>query len=223
MEYAEILKEKPVLVRTLKLTLPFALVATQVTFLYFFLDQTSFLIVIGLMVAYILPPAGKETVIPAGIFLGIPWWLMAGSIMMIDIETALFMGWNFDLALKIPVLGRIMESFIEKSDAFIKEQPWIKNLYFTGIVVLVMMPVMGSGGIRGTIIGNLLGMQKIPLFLAIVTGAFIGCFGIALAAVFLQELFIQSILLGTAVVVGITIITLIGWFYGKAYRKRIHP
>jgi uncharacterized membrane protein len=143
--------------------------------------------------------------------------------MMIDIETALFMGWNFDLALKIPVLGRIMESFIEKSDAFIKEQPWIKNLYFTGIVVLVMMPVMGSGGIRGTIIGNLLGMQKIPLFLAIVTGAFIGCFGIALAAVFLQELFIQSILLGTAVVVGITIITLIGWFYGKAYRKRIHP
>jgi len=223
MEYAEILQDHPFLIRTLKLTLPFAIVATQVTFLYFFLDQTSFLIVLGLMVAYILPPAGKETVIPAGIFLGIPWWLMAGSIMMIDIETALFMGWNFDLALKIPVLGRIMESFIEKSDAFIKEQPWVKNLYFTGIVVLVMMPVMGSGGIRGTIVGNLLGMQKIPLFLAIVTGAFIGCFGIALAAVFLQELFIQSILLGTAAVVGITIITLIGWFYGKAYRTRIHP
>ncbi|MCJ7741591.1 MAG: hypothetical protein MUO95_02775, partial [Methanoregula sp.] len=90
------------------------------------------------------------------------------------------------------------------------------------IVVIVMMPVMGSGGIRGTIIGNLLGMQKIPLFLAIVTGAFIGCFGIALAAVFLQELFLQSILLGTAAVVGIIIITLTGWFYWKAYRKRVH-
>jgi len=223
MEYAKILKSNPFLVRTLKLTLPFALVATEVTFLYFFLDYPSFLLVIGLMVAYILPPAGKETVIPAGIFLGIPWWLMAISIMMIDIETALFMGWNFDLALKIPVLGRIMESFIEKAGVFIKEQPWLKKLYFTGIVVLVMMPVTGSGGIRGTIIGNLLGMQKIPLFLAIVTGAFIGCFGIALAAVFLQELFIQSILLGTAAFVGIIIITLIGWFYWKAYRKRIHP
>jgi ABC-type protease/lipase transport system fused ATPase/permease subunit len=116
-----------------------------------------------------------------------------------------------------------MESFIEKAGVFIKEQPWVKKLYFTGIVVLVMMPVTGSGGIRGTIIGNLLGMQKIPLFLAIVTGAFIGCFGIALAAVFLQELFIQSILLGTAAFVGIIIITLIGWFYWKAYRKRIHP
>ena len=102
MEYAEILQDRPLLVRTLKISLPFAIVVTEVMFLYFFLDPASFLIVIGLMVAYILPPAGKETVIPAGIFLGIPWWLMALSIMMIDIETALFMGWNFDLALKIP-------------------------------------------------------------------------------------------------------------------------
>ncbi len=222
MEYAEILPDHPCLVRTLKLTLPFAVVATQVIFLYFFLDPTSFLIVIGLMAAYVLPPAGKETVIPAGVALGIPWWLIAVSIMMIDIETALFMGWNFDLALKIPVLGRIMESFIEKAQEFITERPWLKKLYFTGIVVLVMMPVMGSGGIRGSIIGNLLGMQKIPLFLAIVTGAFIGCFGIALATVFLQKLFIQSILLGTVTVAGLIIITLTGWFYGKAYHKRIH-
>jgi len=222
MEYVKILTRNPYLVRILKLTLPFAIVAVQITFLYFFLDYPSFLLIIGLMVAYILPPAGKETVIPAGIFLGIPWWLMALSIMMIDIETALFMGWNFDLTLKIPVLGGIMGSFIEKSGEFIKEHPWVKKLYFTGIVVLVMMPVTGSGGIRGTIIGNLLGMQKIPLFLAIVIGSFIGCFGIALAVVFLQELFIKNILVGTAAVIGIIILTLVGWFYWKAYRKRSH-
>jgi hypothetical protein len=221
MELTKILKDHPFLTRTLKLTLPFALVATELTFLYFFLGPASFFIVVGLMVAYILPPAGKETVIPAGILLGIPWWLMALSIMMIDIETALFMGWNFDLALKIPVLCRMIESFIEKADQFIKDKPWLKKLYFTGIVVLVMMPVMGSGGIRGTIIGNLLGMAKIPLFLAIVTGAFIGCFGIALATVFLQELFIRSILLGTAVVAGIIITALAIWFLRRSYQNRI--
>jgi len=220
MVYTDILKEKPSFVRILKLTVPFAIVAIEVAFLYFYLDYPSFLIVIGLMIAYILPPAGKETVIPAGIFLGIPWWLMALSIMMIDVETALFMGWNFDLAFKIPVLGRLMESFIGKSGDFIKERLWVKNLYFTGIVVIVMMPFMGSGGIRGTIIGNLLGMQKIPLFLAIVTGAFIGCFGIALAAVFLQELFIQSILLGIVAVAVIIIITLTAGYYWKVYRTR---
>jgi hypothetical protein len=223
MAYTEILKDNPLRLRTLKLTLPFAIAATQVALLYFFLDYSSFLIVIGLMIAYILPPAGKETVIPAGIFLGIPWWLMALTIMMIDIETALFMGWNFDLALKIPVLGSLMESFIGKSDEFIKERPWVKNLYFTGIVVLVMVPFMGSGGIRGSIIGNLLGMQKIPLFLAIVTGSFVGCFGIALAAVFLQELFIQSILLGIAGMAGIIIVTLTALYYWRRNHAPAHP
>ena len=223
MAYTEILKDNPLRLRTLKLTLPFAIAATQVALLYFFLDYSSFLIVIGLMIAYILPPAGKETVIPAGIFLGIPWWLMALTIMMIDIETALFMGWNFDLALKIPVLGSLMESFIGKSDEFIKERPWVKNLYFTGIVVLVMVPFMGSGGIRGSIIGNLLGMQKIPLFLAIVTGSFIGCFGIALAAVFLQELFIQSILLGIAGIAGIIIVTFTALYYWRRNHAPAHP
>jgi len=223
MEHTKIFKDHPFLSRTLKLALPSALVAAELVFLYFFLGPASFFIVAGLMVAYILPPAGKETVIPAGILLGIPWWLMALSIMMIDIETALFMGWNFDLALKIPVLGRVMESFIEKADQFIKDKTWLKKLYFTGIVVLVMMPVMGSGGIRGTIIGNLLGMAKIPLFLAIVTGAFIGCFGIALATVFLQELFLRSILLGTAVVAGIIIIAFTAWYLRKAYSASYSP
>ncbi|MDD1696238.1 MAG: small multi-drug export protein [Methanoregula sp.] len=223
MEYTKILLDTPSLIRILKLTVPFIIAAIEVAFLYLFLDYPSFLLIISLMIAYILPPAGKETVIPAGIFLGIPWWLMALSIMMIDIETALFMGWNFDLALKIPVLGRIMESFIRKSEVFIKEHPWVKNLYFTGIVVLVMVPVMGSGGIRGSIIGNLLGMQKIPLFLAIVTGSFIGCFGIALAAVFLKELFIQSIFIGIVVVAGIIVITLLVRYYWKMYHPRTPP
>jgi hypothetical protein len=44
------------------------------------------------MISYILPPEGKETVIPAGIILGVPWWLMALSIVRIDLETALLRG-----------------------------------------------------------------------------------------------------------------------------------
>jgi uncharacterized membrane protein len=219
MESTDSYRTRPFLIRSPKLVLPFAIVAAQVVFLYFFLDQTSFLIIIGLMTTYVLPPAGKETVIPVGIALGIPWWLIAASIMMIDVETALFMGWNFELALQIPGVGRIMESFIEKTREFITEQPRLKRLYFTGIVLLVMVPVMGSGGIRGSIIGQLLGMQKRPVFLAIVLGAFIGCFGIALGTLFLEELFIRSILIGTAAVAGLIIIALAGWLWTKVYRN----
>src|SRR5665647_3183857 len=98
------------------------------------------------------------------------------------------------------MLGKTLESFIRKTRDFIREQPWLKRIYFAGIVVLVMVPVLGSGGIRGTIIGQLLGIQKTTVFLAIVTGAFVGCFGIALGALFLQELFLQSILLGLSLI-----------------------
>jgi hypothetical protein len=47
MELSKILKDDPFLTRTLKLTLPFALVATELTFLYFFLGPASFFIVVG--------------------------------------------------------------------------------------------------------------------------------------------------------------------------------
>ena len=223
MEYAEILHDHPLLVRVLKLVIPVALVFCQLILLSNFIDPPSFLIIVGLMTAYVLPPAGKETVIPAGIALGIPWWLIAVSIMMIDVETALFMGWNFEIGLKIPLLGSIVKSFMEKAREFIRENPWLKRLYFTGIVILVMVPVLGSGGIRGSIIGQLLGMEKKQVFLAIITGAFIGCFGIALGTLFLKELFLQSFLLGIITSAGLIIIVLFGWLYKNFYHKRAHP
>jgi uncharacterized membrane protein len=215
MEYPEILKLPPFIISILKLTLPFLIVAIHLVLLNDFLDQPAFLVTVGLMVAYVLPPAGKETVIPAGIALGIPWWLIAVSIMMIDIETALFMGWNFDLLLKIPMLGKTLSSFIRKTREYIREQPWLKKIYFAGIVLLVMVPVLGSGGIRGSLIGHLRGMQKTTVFVAIITGAFVGCFGIAVGTLFLQGLFLQSILWGITAVAGLIILAVFGWFYFK--------
>jgi hypothetical protein len=44
MESADSYRTRPLLIRSLKLVLPFAVFAAQVVFLYFFLDQTSFLI-----------------------------------------------------------------------------------------------------------------------------------------------------------------------------------
>ena len=45
-----------------------------------------------------------------------------------------------------------------------------------------MVPVLGSGGVRGSIAGKLLGMNNYLIFLAVLSGALIGCFGIALAS-----------------------------------------
>jgi hypothetical protein len=47
---------------------------------------------------------------------------------------------------------------------------------------MVMVPVFGSGGIRGSIAGKLLGMGNYLVFLGILAGSLIGCFGIAVGS-----------------------------------------
>jgi hypothetical protein len=168
--------------RLVALLVPFLIVSVQVIVLYITLPYTLFLIMIGLMVAYILPPAGKESVIPIGIALGIPWWYMAVSIALIDIETCLFMVLNFDLAYKIPYLGNLLTKITDKTRVFFTTHKWLVGLNFAAVVLMVMVPVLGSGGVRGSIAGKLLGMNNYLVFLAVLSGALIGCFGIALAS-----------------------------------------
>ncbi|MDD1656016.1 MAG: small multi-drug export protein [Methanomicrobiales archaeon] len=159
--------------------------------------------VAALMLAYELPPAGKETIIPLGILLGYPWWAVAGSIAMVDLEVGLFMVWNFDLAERIPVLGPWITRFIQGGREFLGERPWLSRLYFFGIVILVMVPVLGSGGVRGSIVGRLLGMSRRMVMGAIAIGTVAGSFGIALGTLFLQQAFLQSVYLGAAILLGI--------------------
>lgn len=168
--------------RAVALLIPFLIVSVQVIVLYITLPYTLFLLMIGLIVAYILPPAGKESIIPIGIALGIPWWYMAVSIAMIDIETCLFMVLNFDLVYKIPYLGNLLTKITDKTRTFFTRHPWLVGLNFAAVVLMVMVPVLGSGGVRGSIAGKLLGMNNYLIFLAVLSGTLIGCFGIALAS-----------------------------------------
>jgi membrane protease YdiL (CAAX protease family) len=104
---------------------------------------------------------------------------------MIDIETGAFMALNFDLAYKIPVHGKILVVVTKKTAEFVKSCRWISGLFFFGIVLMVMVPVVGSGGIRGSIGGKILGMDTPVVFMAIAAGALAGCFGIALGSEFI--------------------------------------
>jgi hypothetical protein len=168
--------------RAIALLIPVCILSLHVSVMAATLPHNLFLTMIGLMVAYIMPPAGKETVIPVGIALGIPWHYMALSIAMIDIETGLFMALNFDLAYKIPFLGAMLIDLTEKTQRVLQRHRWIAGLYFFAIVLMVMVPVFGSGGIRGSIAGKLLGMSNYLVFFGILAGSLIGCFGIAVGS-----------------------------------------
>jgi hypothetical protein len=164
------------------LGLPFLVLAAHLGVMAATLPQQDFLAMLGLMAAYVLPPAGKETVIPIGIALGIPWWYMALSIAMIDLETGLFMALNFDLAYRIPYLGPHLSDLTEKTREFLRAHRWLAGLWFFAIVLMVSVPFFGSGGVRGSIAGKLLGMSTLLVFLAVITGALLGCFAIALGS-----------------------------------------
>ena len=57
--------------RAVALIIPVCVLSLHVAVMASTLLYILFLTMIGLMVAYLLPPAGKETVIPVGIALGI--------------------------------------------------------------------------------------------------------------------------------------------------------
>ena len=121
----------------------------------------------SLISGYFFPPLGKETIIPAGIIAGINPLIMALSIAFVDIIVALFLVWNYDLAKKIPLIG----SFIDKIEKIGKKTSskynWIKPLRFIGIMLFVMVPFQGSGGLVGSIIGRLIGVKPWNIFFAI--------------------------------------------------------
>ena len=72
----------------LRLLVPPLLVVIFFILTFLILSRNRILILGGLMIAYFIPPSGKESIIPIGIGLGIPWWLMALTLTLLGVITA---------------------------------------------------------------------------------------------------------------------------------------
>ena len=177
-----------------------------------------------LLVAYFFPPFGKETVIPLGIgvlkqgltvpFLNIhvePLSVnplsIALAVAFIDIVVALFLVWNYDLAKKIPLVGKFMEKIENIGRSSSDKYGWFKALEFVGIILFVMVPFQGSGGLVGSIIGRLIGMKPWMVLLGISIGAITGCLMIAYFSEAILSVFVKNFLSGMLIVI---ILLLIG-------------
>jgi len=172
-----------------------------------------------LCMAYFFPPLGKESVIPIGIAGGdifvpivnanihispIDPNIMAFSIALIDSVVSLFVVWNYDLVKKIPILGRFIKKVEELGRKGSRKYAWVRPLKFIGIVLFVMVPLQGSGGLVGSILGRLIGMRAVTTWSAVTLGAFIGCFAIAyFAKVAFSNIVVALSILLIVVVVGV--------------------
>jgi uncharacterized membrane protein len=179
--------------------LPIVLGLSMFALLGVTLEETTWNVLCPLLIAYFFPPFGKETIIPLAIgvldqgatvpFLNIEITaahihpvLIALSIAFIDMIVALFLVWNYDLAKKIPLIGTFMETIEQKGKNSEEKYGWVKPLRFIGIMLFVMVPFQGSGGLVGSILGRLFGMKPWNTFFAISLGAIIGCLLIAFFA-----------------------------------------
>jgi len=217
-----------------KLFVPFIIAITGILVLQYVVGGASSAKLLLLMTVYFFPPLGKESIIPLGVSGGeitnpitgyvsvvpsINPIIMALSIAFIDIVVALFLVWNYDLAKKIPIIGKFMIKIEEKGKNIEGKYGWIKPLRFIGIVLFVMVPFQGSGGMVGSIVGRLIGMKPRNTFIAISLGAVIGCLIIAtFSQAFLIFAEINTTL--TLIIVGIISLVIITYVAIKKLRTK---
>jgi uncharacterized membrane protein len=187
-----------------------------------------------LMFIYFIPPMGKESVIPLGILGGdltnpvsgelisIPSldpFTLALSIAFVDICVALFIALNYNFALGIPAVGSFMKRVEKMNKKRDGQYGWLRPLRFFGIVLFVVIPFQGSGGLVGSIVGRFIGLTAAETVAAISIGAIGGCLLIAYFAQSLLSLIADNLLF-----ILIAILCLVGiglYFYLKPVVKSV--
>ena len=226
--------QSELLIKLTKFFLPFMIAGLGFLVLYLIVDSSCSGKLFLLMFAYFIPPLGKESVIPIGVSGGeltIPFFsktvvvpsidplLMALSIAFVDICVALFLVWNYDLAKKIPLIGKFMIKVENIGKSSTEKYGWVKPLRFVGIMLFVMVPFQGSGGLVGSILGRLIGMKPWNTFLAISIGTVSGCLLIACFADVMKSVFVKNFLLGLLILVILIVIVIIVFIYRKTKKN----
>jgi len=213
-------EKKKWMIETFHLVFPVLLGIGTVYLIGFFFAPDNQAQLWSLVSAYFFPPLGKETVIPAGILAGIHPLVMALSIAFVDFIVALFLIWNYDLAKGIPFVGAFMkkiESIGQKSSS---KYGSIRPLRFIGIMLFVMVPFQGSGGLVGSILGRLIGMRPWTTLLSITMGAIIGCTLLAYFADTIKSVFLQNVLAGLLIILVLLIIGVMIYVYRRSMNKK---
>ena len=222
---ADTMKKKPEskkFIRLAKFFIPFIIGLGVIGSVGFLLEGNQQLKFLSLISGYFFPPLGKETIIPAGIIAGINPLVMALSIAFVDIIVALFLVWNYDLAKKIPLIGNFIgriETIGRKSS---NKYNWVKPLRFIGIILFVMVPFQGSGGLVGSIVGRLIGMKPWNIFFAILMGAVAGCLMIAYFSDVILSIFIRNFLLGLLIILIILTLSIMFIAYKTMNKNNIN-
>lgn len=169
--------------------LPFAVAAGYIALLAAVLTVTFFHIALGAMVAYLVTPAGAEIVIPSSVVAvglngggGFEAFMTIASVVLVDVFSALFLLWNFDLAEKTPFLGAFIERTEDRCRAYLARKPARQKLAVVALALYVALPFQMSGGVVGSILGRVMGLERHRVFAVVALSSAAGAVPIGLAA-----------------------------------------
>jgi uncharacterized membrane protein len=192
-----------------RLLIPFLLVSAWYAACSLVLPAEKALILGGFLIAYMIPPSGKESIIPLGIILGIPWNIMAASVVVLDVLTGLFMILNLDVAFLIPYLGPWIARFLARGKDFMAERPWLARWRVPGLAFFVMLPFQGTGGTGSPLVGWMMGLRPWEILLAIGIGATVESLFFALGSELVWRLLLTHLGLGLVAALMILIVVLL--------------
>lgn len=206
--------------RLFKLLIPFAIPGLIFAILYFVVSWTHFLQLGALSLSYLFPPLGKESIIPIGVGYGFTKWQMAGLIFMVDVVCAMFISWNLPLAKRIPLIGRLIAWVERKGSETLASNPGLRTISWIGLVLWVMVPFQGSGGITASIIGRAIGMRATFVISAVGVGAMLAGFLIGTVAEQGMEIIRKNWVAGVAMIVVVIVVSGVLYLFYKRYTDR---
>jgi hypothetical protein len=174
--------------------LPFAIAFLYVVSLLPILSPEAWSIVVfGGMALYMFSPLGAEIVIPAVVLaLGenAPAHvvvLAVVSVVMVDVLTALFIAWNWDLLERVPRLGGVLRRVEGKCRAIIARRRWGEGATLAALAAYVALPVQMTGGLFSSVLGRVMGLDRTRVFAAVVAGSLAGAVPMAVLAVLIRD------------------------------------
>ena len=177
----------------------------------------------GILLLYLIPPAGKESMVPALTYIfssqyGVWATLLAATLItLVDVLVAWWTAWNWDLLKYIPLVGRYVKKLERIGEKKWGEHPVIRKFAYAGLAAFVAVPFQGSGGLTATIIGRLLGMNEYKIIASVAVGAFVGSLIIALVTYFSLMSFKQwgFLTVGGIIIFVIVLVVAYLWIRGE--------
>ena len=214
--------------------LPFAVAFVYVVSMLPLMPIEQWRTIVGGMGLYLLAPVGTEVVVPVVVILlqeaGAATHVVVlgvASIALVDVFTALFFLGNWDLVERTPYVGRGLRRVEDKCRAVIARKKWGEGATLTALALYVALPVQMTGGLFGSVLGRVLGMDKVKVFLAVTAGSLAGAVPMGIVAwlagrpilAVLQSATAQTIAALAGILITVAFIAAIAWMYRRGRRN----